>query len=304
MRAVAFLGVLCCASLAHAGKATLVGLAPAASDARKAVAIGPAGEVYEPDGNGAWVRTQAGGTAVELVGANAVGGTVIAQAKSAPPFKLTRGGWSAIYLKPRAKAVIGSGTRVLAAVGKSVFALDRGQPVKLADAPTNVRAVAGSSSGALIDTTKGLHKLVGSVWKPIKKAPTNVRGLVNDRWVIVDNGAFDVKTMKTIAWPAGVHVAEATMAGTKLVAVGTHGKQVELVTVNGKKVEQETVPLDTKSPIVGLVADREGRVVVATRDGTIAMRVGGTWTTSDVRVELGEPRPGPAPATCGVAAAP
>lgn len=287
--------------LARAGKPTIVALAPAL-DARRAVAIGPAGEVYQPDGKGAWVRTQAGGMAEEVVGAVAAGSTVIAIAKGSLPFKLRATGWSAIGFGPKARPIVGTGTRVLAAVGKSVFALDKGEPQKLADAPTAVTALAASGAGAVIITAKGLHRLEGGAWKPVKKAPKGVKALVSDRWALVDKGALDLKTLKTIAWPAGARIGDATSSGDSLIVVATHGKQTELFTITGSKLVREPIPLDKAGPVVGVVADREGRVVVATRDGTIATRIKGAWTSTDVRVELPAAKPGPAPATSETAA--
>jgi hypothetical protein len=282
---------------AHAGKPVLAALAPA-SDARKAIAIGPAGEVYEPDGKGEWVRRKAGGTAEELVTAVATGGTAIAVAKDGTPFKLKDSGWSAIRLGPKARPIVGAGSRVLAAVGKSVFALDRGTPVQLADAPLPVVSLAASAAGAVITTTKGLHRLEGGGWKPVKKAPKSVKSLASDRWAIVDKGALDLKTMKTVAWPSGARIAETTTVGDSLVAVGARGKQLELYTVTRGKLAREDIPLDRGDSVIGVAADREGRVVVAAKDGSIAVRVKGAWTTTAVRVELGPPKPGPAPATC------
>lgn len=287
--------------LAHAGKPTLVALAPA-TDARRAVAIGPAGEVYQPDGKGAWIRRQAGGMAEEVIGAVAAGSTVIAIAKGSLPFKLRATGWSAIGFGPKARPIVGTGSRVLAAVGKSVFALDKGEPQKLADAPIAVTALAASGAGAVIVTAKGLHRLEGGAWKPVKKAPKGVKALVSDRWALVDKGALDLKTLKTVAWPAGARIGDATSSGDSLIVVATRGKQTELFTITGSKLERETIPLDKGGPVVGVVADREGRVVVATRDGTIAARIKGAWTSTDVRVELPAAKPGPAPATSETAA--
>jgi hypothetical protein len=288
-------------SVAHAGKPTLVALAPAL-DARRAVAIGPAGEVYQPDGKGAWIRTQGGGMAEEVIGAVAAGPTVIAVAKGSLPFKLKPTGWSAIGFGPKARPIVGTGTRVLAAVGKSVFALDKGEPQKLADAPASVLALAASGAGAVIVTTKGLQRLEGGAWKPVKKAPKGVKNLVSDRWAILDKGALDLKTFKTVAWPAGVRIGDATTTGDSLIVVATHGGQTELLTIKGTKLVRETIPLAKAGPIIGVVADREARVVVATRDGTIAMRIKGAWTTSEVRVEIPAAKPGPAPAACEAAA--
>jgi len=282
-------------TIAHAGKPTLVALAPAI-DARRAVAIGPAGEVYQPDGKGAWIRTQSGGMAEEVVGAVAAGPTVIAVSKGSLPFKLRATGWSAIGFGPKARPIVGTGSRVLAAVGKSVFALDKGEPAKLADAPTAVIALAASGAGAVIVTTKGLHRLEGGAWKPVKKAPKGVKTLVSDRGALLAKGALDLRSLMTLPGPAGAKIGEATGSGDSLFVVATRGKQTELFTISGSKLERETIPLDKGEPVVGVVADREGRVVVATRDGTIATRIKGTWTNTDVRVEIPAAKPGPAPA--------
>lgn len=281
--------------VAHADKPTLAALAPAA-DARLAVAIGPAGQLYEPDGKGSWVRTRGGGITEQVVAASTVGGTVIAGAKGAPPFKLKAGAWTAVNLGLKVRAILGGGSRVLAAVGKSVFALDRARPTKLAEAPAAVLALAASRSGVVIATDAGLMKLHGTTFKPIKKAPKKVRALISDRWVLVDRGAVDLHTMKTIVWPAGIHVVEATTLGDVLVAVSMQGKTVELVTIKRGKVTREKVEIDAPRPIVGIVVDRKDRVAIAMRDGRIALRDGGTWTVTEVREELASPKPGPAPA--------
>lgn len=281
--------------VAHADKPTLVALAPA-DDARHAVAIGPAGQIYEPDGKGAWVRTRAGGVAREIVAAATAGTTVIAGAKDAPPFKLKDGAWTAMNLGRRAKAILGTGSRALAAVGKSVFALDRTQPLKLAEAPGSITALAASQTGVVIATDKGLMKLAGTVFKPVKQGPKSVRALISDRWVLVDGGAFDLKAMKAIAWPTGVDIALATTLGNDFIGVSQHGTTVELVTIKAGKVVREVVPLDQPEPAVGIVADKHARIAIALRDGRIALRDAGTWTVSEVREELASAKPGPAPA--------
>lgn len=297
MRALIVAAVVLAGSIgsARADKPTLAALAPAA-DARKAVAIGPAGEIYEPDGQGAWVRRRAGGITEVVVAAATAGTTVIAGAKGSPPFKLKAGAWTALNLGLKARAILGSGSRVLAAVGKDVFALDRARPAKLAEAPGAVTALAGSARGVVIATEKGLMKLVGAAWKPIKKAPKRVRALISDRWALVDRGALDLTTLKVIRWPAGVHVVEATAIGNDLVAVSLHGKKLELVTMKRGKIEREEVPVDRPRAVVGVVVDNRRRVAIAMRDGRIVLRDGGTWTVSEVREELPEPKPGPAPA--------
>lgn len=291
--------------------ATIVALAPA-SDARKAIPIGPAGQVYEPDGKGDWVRRRAGGTAVELVHATSVGPTVIAAAKSGPPFRLRRGTWTAIVLFPKARAIVGTGSRVVAAANRQVFSLDTtaAQPTKLGDAPAKVTALAAGKSRVVVMTDKGMFELPGGkpgAFKPIKKAPKRVRALVSDRWALVDKGALDLKTMKTTRWPAGVRVDEVTVSGETLVAVAAVGKGRELLTLApaaGAKVTREAIPLEARAAIAGVVADGSKRVVVATRDGTLAVRTSGAWVTTQVRDELPADKvSGPPPALSASAAA-
>lgn len=288
------------ASPARADAPKLAGLATtAATDARKAIAIGPTGQVYEPDGKGAWVRTQAGGVADELVGVTTANGTVIADAKGTALFKLKGNAWTSVHVALKAKTILGAGSRALAAAGKSIYSLDKGKPAKLADAPAPVLALAGGAGGVVVSTAKGLLALQGTTFKPIKNAPRNPAALVSDRWVLVDRGVVDLKTLKTTAWPAGVRVTDATTLGADtLLAVAVHGKDFELLTVKAGAITRDPIPLPDGSPVVGIVGDRAGRVVVATRDGHIAMRdkTGGTWSVSDVRDELPEAKPGPAPA--------
>lgn len=300
VRVLAIAVVLLAASISHADTPKLVAIAPAGSDVRKAVAIGPDGQIYEPDGKGSWIRKRAGGTSDTIIAATGSGGNVFADAKGPALFKLHAGAWTSVHLERKAKAILGAGSRALAATGKSIYALDRGRPVKLADAPAPVLALAGSSAGVVVSTAKGLMTFKGGTFKPIKNAPKNVRTLISDRWVLVDRGVIDLKSLKTTSWPAGVRVGDATTLGESLVAVGTHGKVTELYTVGAAKaakLEQEPIPFTARVDIVGVVADKSGRVVVATRDGQIAVRDGaGTWTIVIVRDELPAAKPGPAPA--------
>ena len=301
VRAVAIAVLLVAATTtARANPAKLVAIAPVGSDARKAVAVGPDGQIYEPDGKGSWIRKRPGGTSDTIIAANGAGGNVFADAKGPALFKLHAGAWTSVHLERKAKAILGAGSRALAATGKSIYALDRGRPLKLADAPAPVLALAGSSAGVVVSTPKGLMTFKGGVFKPIKNAPKTVRTLISDRWVLVDRGVVDLKSLKTTPWPSGVRVADATTLGESLVAVGTHGKTTELYTLGtakAAKLQHETIPFTTRVDVVGVVADKAGRVVVATRDGQVAVRdAARTWTIVTVRDELPDAKPGPAPA--------
>ncbi len=274
-------------------RADVVAVAPA-PDVRNAIVLGADGQVYEPDGHGAWIRRHEGGISSPIVDAQRAGAAVIAGTTAGPPFELEHGVWTSVYLGQHVKAIVGHGARAIAAVGKSVFALDHGPPARLTDAPDPVLAVAASTTGVAIETDHGVLRLDGKKWKPIKNAPHHVATLLDDHWAIVEHGIVDLRTGKIT--PTGVRVAAATVSGDDVVVVGTHGSIAELVTLHAGKLAQEPVKLDHAAPVAGLAADREGRVLVVTRDGQLALRDHGTWTTAQLRDELPPPRAGSPPA--------
>jgi len=101
----------------------------------------------------------------------------------------------------------------------------------------------------------------------------------------------------TRRWPAGLTVAAATVgADDRLVVVGTRRGGVELVTLGATKLDVVPVTIDGAAAPVGLAIDRAGRAVIAFRDGRLAVREKGAWTTVSVAEELPAPRPGAPPA--------
>jgi hypothetical protein len=294
------------AAAAHAAPASaesaprLAALAPAPAptdDARRAVAIGPSGEVYEPDGKGAWVRRQRITTAGTISLAARAGGAVVALGEGVV-YRLAPNGWSAIRLAQKDKAKLAAGWRAVAAVGRQLRAVDRlagGEPAKLGAAAGEILLV-GAGKSVVFATARGLFRLDGARLAPIA-APRRARMLVGDRWAIVDRGAVDLRSGKTTAWPAGASIETAAVGpDDRLIAVARAAGKLELLTVGGGKLGRAPIDVPGAGAPVGVTVDRAGRAVVAFRDGRIAVREGAAWTAVTVGEQLPPPRPGAPPA--------
>ena len=297
MRWVALAAVLCAAAPAFADPA-LAALAPA-DDARKAVAIGPSGEVYAPDPSGDWVRTHAFGTAETLELAGKAGGAVVALGDGVV-YHLADNGWSAIRLVQKGKAVMSGGGHAVAAVGRQLFALDRtvgGEPAKLALAPAPVLGIGSGAKIVVLLTERGVLRFDGKGFKPLARSPRRITQLVSDRWALVDGGVTDLRGTTTLSWPAGLTVVVATTGPDDgLVAVGTTRAGLELLTLAAGKLVRDPIAGTAGARPVGAVLDKAGRATVALRDGRIARRERGAWTLSTVRDALPAARPGTPPA--------
>gem|GEM_PF-1734313 len=318
-------------------------LVPVGDDARKAIAIGPSGQVYEPDGKGAWVRDRAV-TMTDTVAVVGRANGVVALAGGAV-YRLADNGWSALRLVQKGKAVMSGGARSVAAVGRQLFALDKlagGEVAKLALAPSAVLQIGAGTKALTIVTDRGLLRAesAGAPWKPVARAPRRVERLIDDRWALTDRGPIDLKTGTVTPWPAGFRLGAVTPGpkGT-LVLVGSQRGAIEVVVIDGVKVNRETIEvpadpdtakkpdahttanpgttskpgtatemkatLETKEPAkpsgplanpVGVVTDTTGRLVVAFRDGRLAIRTRGAWSVTSIADALPTARPGAPPA--------
>lgn len=305
--------VLCCiAGLGHHAMAeppaVLVALAPAPSDddARKVIALGPTGEVYEPDGKGAWVRKRRITTADPLQAAGRAGTAVVALGDGII-YKLADNGWSALRLAQHGKAILGVGAHAVAAVGKQLFAIDRpanGEPQKLALAPADITALGAGARGVVIAATaRGLLKVEGPKITTLAWAPrTGIQRLVGDAWAITDRGALDLRTNKAvpIAIPATTPATVAGGDGALAFIAPLRGGGAELVLIHGPgKIDREPIAITPPpSAPVGLAVDRAKRAVIALRDGRLAVRdERGGWTAVTVTEQLPDEHPGAPPAT-------
>lgn len=282
---------------ATAGPA-LVALAPA-DDARKAIALGPDGQVYAPDGKGEWIRSQAISTADPLAVAGRAGTAVVALGDGVV-YRLADNGWSAIRLVQKGKAVMSGGDRAVAAVGRQLFALDKtagGEPAKLALAPEPVLAIGSGAKGVVVVTARGLLRLNGTAFKRIDR-PRRVDRLISDRWALTDRGAIDLRGGAITTWPAGLSVDIAAAApGEGIVGVGVTRAGLELVTIAKAKVLRDPIAGTAGARPAGVVLDGTGRATVALTDGRLLHRDRGTWSTTTIRDALPAERPGAAPAT-------
>ena len=276
----------------------IAALAPA-DDARRAVVIGVGGEVYEPDGKGAWVHKLPCSTADQLVAAGRAGGAIVALGGGVV-YRLADNGWSAIRLVQHGKAVLGTGARSLAAVGRQLFALDqptRGEPTRLALAPANIVAIGAGARAIVIETEAGLFRLATAAARPValQGVDHHVR-IVSDRWAIGEHAAVDLTTAKLTGWPGGLAIGVAAVGPDEaLVAIGAGRAGLELVTLRAGKLARD--PLGVAGTAVGVVVDRAGRAVVALSDGRIAVRDRTGWTTTEVTDAAPAEHPGAAPAT-------
>jgi hypothetical protein len=281
------LALLLLASPAHADK--LVGLAPALTDdARLAVPIGPAGEVYEPDGKGKFTRVHAYAlaTPVTTIARGAIGVVI---GGGGAIYRLADNGWTAIRLAQKGgKTLGGNGRRALAAIGSDLFDLDRaasasGEPLPVARAPGVVTAIGGGA----IATDHGLARLEGTRLTQLREHARPI----SERWAIDDGAAYDLRSGKRFAWPVTTKITafDAAPDGS-LVAVGA----TQLLRVTDRVTPIAFPGADA----VGVVADRAGRIAIAFRDGRIAIiDPQGKQTETAVEDRLPAPIPGGPPAT-------
>jgi hypothetical protein len=304
MRAAAIAAIAVCAACAGEARADPPAVPPAgrlaalvpADDARRAIAIGRGGEVYEPDGNGAWIRRMPCTTATPVIAAGRAGGAIVALGDGVI-YRLAANGWSAIRLMQHGKAILGSGPRALAAVGRQLFALEplaRGEPTRLAQAPAAIVAIGAGPTAAVIATESALFRLTGNKLVALPGAPAAPRP-ISDRWWLIDRAAADLTTGRLTAWPDDLRIGPAAAGpGDALAAVGRRSDGLVLVTIAAGKLALD--PLGITGDAVGVVVDRAGRAVVALDDGRLAVRGPAGWTTTTVVDEPAAAHPGAAPA--------
>jgi hypothetical protein len=285
----------------------------AADDARKAVVIGTSGEVYEPDGNGAWIHKLRSTTAnpvsaVARTGGRANRGTIFAFGDGVI-YQLASNGWSAIRLAQHGKAILGVGTRPLAAVGRQLLALDqliRGEPAKLALAPAKIVAIGAGARTIVLVTEAGTWRLgqrgalVALATTIPGASPATPMRLVSDRWAIVEHGVLDLTTRRLTTLPGELAIEIAAVAPDDgLAAIGSSPGGLELLVLRRGTLSRDPLGIlaSAGTTPVGVVVDRAGRALVALSDGRIVLRQPSGWSTIEVTDEVPAEHPGAPPAT-------
>ncbi|MGE0871824.1 MAG: hypothetical protein AB7P03_24925 [Kofleriaceae bacterium] len=274
-----------------------------ADDVRMAIAVGTNGELYEPDGAGSWIRTRPVRTSGACTTVGRAGKAILASCSGAV-YRLAPSGWTAVRMARTGKAQTSVGAATVGAVGRQLFALDRmvgGTAPRLATVPAAILGIGAGATGFVVATERGLYRWTGASLQPIRRAPRQVQRLISDRWALIDSGALDLRTGRITRWPPGLTISIAAPGPQDaLIAIGASDRGLELVTLRSGRLARERVELAGGGvEVVSVAADRAGRAIIALRDGRLAIRDQGRWTSVTVREQLPSPAPGAAPATSG-----
>jgi hypothetical protein len=277
-------------------------------DVAKTLLVGPSGQLYEPDGKGAWARHAEGGVAADVTGAARIDGDVVVAGRAAPLYRAHRGTWSTLRIGADGTTVMSTGPAAAVAVKKAVFVATT---VKGKTGWTRVGSLSGKKVTGLwasgpksvwASTDSGVYQLRGGRFAKVNGAgaPGGISG--GTPWAVTDKGLVDLDGKTTC--PAELDGAAVTIAGaggapgadelTVVVDTGT-GLVLARTAKNGKSLERiDAVP--GTGAVAGVAVDGDGDVLVAFQDGSFAMRQGGTWTQGQVADDLPKPRAGSAPA--------
>ncbi|HTJ46938.1 MAG TPA: hypothetical protein VL463_32765, partial [Kofleriaceae bacterium] len=208
-RALAILAILAIASgVARADAPVVTAVAADPSDVSAAILVGPGGQVYAPDGHGAWARTSAGGIASGATSAARAGGDVLAAGNALYLWK--DGAWSVTPLPQKGAPIIGVGPAAAAAIGAAIVVRGAKGWTRVPDlspAPTSVWAASETQvvaiSGGVVWRLRGKAFVRGGPATALAPGP---RALA-----IAGAQVIDVSANRAIK--AGGEVLAATSAG-------------------------------------------------------------------------------------------
>lgn len=280
-----------------ASKDRVVAITLNGEDVEDAILVGPSGQVYEPDGKGAWTRKHGGGVAADVTGATMVDGDLVVTGRAAPMYRRDGATWFALPIGESGRTALSRGPAVAVAIGKKVFVLDKGKWVRVGSLPGKATAVwAAGKKSVWASTDAQLYKLAGSEFKKVGDPVVGLGGA--EPWAITaDGGLRDLGGGKTVPGELdGAHVTALAVAGAdddlRVVVQSAGGALVLARVTKGALARVDDVP--GAGPVAGL-AVAGGKVLVALGDGTVAT-YGKAWTTVTVADALPADADGPAPA--------
>jgi len=296
-RAVA-VGVALAAAGPAAAAPAVVAVVSGGADVRAAVLVGPSGELYEPDRQGAWARRSGGGVAIEVVGAVQAGDAVYAAGASTPMYRRRDGVWAAVRFGQRGRPLIGRGPLPSVAIGRQVFVLSRGKWIRVGEAPEGATALwAGGERNVAVIAAGAAWRLRGYAFARLPR-PTGAVDVFGDQpWALAAAGAqhLDRGRAVAVATPGATVVAAAAVADTVWLLVAPASGPLVLER-HGKTSENVPTDIPASTGLAGMIADAQGKVLIAARDGTIWIWADGAWAPGRVANALPAGPAGPAPA--------
>jgi len=273
-----------------------------ADDPMASIFVGPSGQLWHADGQGAWVRDTQGGVAADVHGAT-LADVLVVVGRSAPPYRWDSASWQALRLGERGRTIAGTGPRAAVAVGGQIFVWTAPSWKRVGKVTGPVAALWAASD------SKVFVAAGGKVWRLargrfIEAGTADVLGFAGSapHAITRDGQLYDGATRKTAPILLGgqplVPLAIAVAPGGPPWVLGTVGQRPALARKKGSGWEAVPAPeLVDGDPPIGFGVDAAGVAVVATRSGAIWLRAtDGTWSAGrrDERPAPAHPGPGPA----------
>ena len=283
----------------------LAAIVPASDDVRRSIAIGPSGQVWEPDGAGTWTRKTEGGVAADVRGAALAGTALVVGGKFVPLYRKEPIGWIAMRLGERGRTIVGTGPRAAIAIGKTIFVWSGTSWKRVGRTLGEVVALwAASESKIVVATDTGVARYAAGGFAVVPAAPpvaTFGTGGPATWAVTTDGAAYEVTTRRvhrpTVGGePMTVEHVAVTAAGAW--ALGRTSAGLALGAFHkGAWSEAIAPPIAPDDTVLAIVADRSGALLVVTRGGALhVLPAGGSWTTGTRAEALPAATPGPGPA--------
>jgi len=276
----------------------VVAIAMPGDDVLDAILVGPSGQVYEPDGKGAWTRKHGGGVAADVTGAAIVAGDLVVAGRAAPMYRRDGSTWFAMPIGESGRTAISRGPATGVAIGKKVFVLEKAKWKRVGSTPGKVTAMWASGAKAVwASTDAAVYKLSGSEFKKAGEPVVALGGA--EPWAITaDGGLRDLAAGTAVPGELdGAHVTALAVAGADddlRAVVQTAGGALVLARV-AKGALERVANVPGAGPVAGL-AVAGGKILVALGDGTVAVYAKGAWTEAAVSDALPADGDGPAPA--------